>query len=307
MTLQQALCFVETARVHNFTLAAQNLFVSQSALSYSLQMLEKELGVPLFVRKKSGRKAELTEYGQAFLPYCQSAIEELEEGKEKIESLRNPAGGVVSILYSYLNCHTLIPEIFADFYQNMAYQNISVHFNVNHEKAKFEQEILSGKADLAFACTREYPGIETRPIATQELKIYMSVYHPLADKGRLRLEDIKDDVLISYYKNANLYNWILEMFRSRGIRPNISSDGREWAAHLTYVSLNQGITILPEMSVNLPNIRKIDIDHPMNHRNIYMLWAKDRELTAAAACVRKYCIRWSKSHYGNIIDTFHFS
>lgn len=68
MTLQQIKYFLEVAKTQKFTLAAKNLFVAQSGLSYAIHELEHELGVPLFVRN-ANKKVTLTEYGEKYLPY----------------------------------------------------------------------------------------------------------------------------------------------------------------------------------------------------------------------------------------------
>lgn len=300
MTLQQIIYFIEIAHTQHFTQAAQNLFVSQSALSYSIQALEKELGVPLFIRRKRERKVEMTAYGKTFLPYCEMALDKINEGQKQIDMLKNPFSGVVSILYSYINCHELIPQLFKDFYKNGESEEILIHFDVNHEKAKFEEDLLDGKADLAFACTSEYVGLDTVPVAQQELFIYLSNSHALAGREKLSLYDIKDEQIIGYYKNSNLYDWITEMFQDCGLKPNMTSSYQEWASHMVYVSLDQGIAILPNLPYDSTTIAKIKIDHPKSKRFIYMLSPQDGRLTSAAEYIRNYCMEWAKQNKDKI-------
>ena len=59
MTLLQLKYFLEAARTGSFTMAAKNLFVAQSSLSYAIHELEHELGVPLFVGSAGKMKIEL--------------------------------------------------------------------------------------------------------------------------------------------------------------------------------------------------------------------------------------------------------
>ena len=72
MTLQQLIYFREVADTRNFTKASKNLNVTQSALSYSIISLERELELPLFIRS-CGRKIELTSYGSVLLPMAAQA------------------------------------------------------------------------------------------------------------------------------------------------------------------------------------------------------------------------------------------
>jgi DNA-binding transcriptional LysR family regulator len=62
--------FLEVARVGNFSRAAENLHVTQSALSQRIKNLEEDLGLTLFIRDPAG--ARLTESGQEILRYCQT-------------------------------------------------------------------------------------------------------------------------------------------------------------------------------------------------------------------------------------------
>jgi len=298
MTLQQLLYFREVVETQHFTQAAQNLYVSQSALSYSIQSLEREIGVPLFIRRKSDKNVKLTVYGKAFLPYCRQAIEALEAGRDELNRMRNPQSGVVSIIYSYINCHKLIPDIFNQFYDENDYGDISVQFAVNHEKTKVESEVIYGNADLGFACTVSYDGLEMVPIAWQELVLMLPAKHPLAKKKVLTLEDIKDEMMISYYPDSNLYAWISEMYRQSGLKLNPAENFNDWSSRMTHVALNLGVAISPMIPVDPHLIAVRKLDHPMNKRKIYMFWPVERDLSPAAEYVKDYCIEWSLKKYG---------
>lgn len=293
MTLQQILYFIEVAHTRHFTQAAQNLFVSQSALSYSVQSLEKELGVPLFIRRKSGKNVELTDYGETFLPYCEQVVATLDAGKTKLDELRNPSSGVVSVVYSYMNCHRFIPELFNDFYEENDYSDISVQFNVNYGRAKIEEKVLSGDIDLGFACTEQYDGLETIVVDNQELVVMLPVSHPLANKKKLTLEDLREERMISYDPESNLYRWITEMYRTSGLKMNIQEAHDDWYSFITHVALNRGVTIAPQLPVDPGLIATVPLDHPMRYRKVYMFWAKERELSPAAEYVRKYIIDYT--------------
>ena len=89
--------------------------------------------------------------------------------------------GVVNIAYSYIN-GSQIPAFFNSFYKESSHNDISIDFKVNHRRAVFERDVLSGKIDLAFACTKTFEGLEVTPIARQELVLMLPVNHPLAQE-----------------------------------------------------------------------------------------------------------------------------
>lgn len=76
MTLQQISFFTAICRCGNFTMAADELYISQSSISKSIIALEKELGADLFVR--TTRKIRLSEMGQLLLPYAMRIVQEYE-------------------------------------------------------------------------------------------------------------------------------------------------------------------------------------------------------------------------------------
>src|SRR6476661_4078185 len=80
MDQQQLVAFERIVREGSFNRAARLLGVSQATISVRIQALERELGGPLFVR--GGRRAALTEAGEAFLPYARRALDVIAAGRE---------------------------------------------------------------------------------------------------------------------------------------------------------------------------------------------------------------------------------
>ncbi len=289
MTLQQIVYFVEVARTQHFTKAAQNLYVSQSSLSHSIQLLEKELEVPLFVRK-SGKKVVMTEYADAFLPYCERILLEIDNSKQEIERMRNPMSGTVSVGYSYVNCATLVPDLFNQFYLDNDYEDITVEFFINHERIRLEEQAAQGKLDLVFSCTPGWDGLESVVVDRQDLVVMLPINHPLAQEKSVTVEQIKDEPIICYYHGWNLSNKVEEIFRESGYRPNFTHFTIDWSAQVAMVSLGLGIMISPRLPVDPHLVSVVELDHPLRSRDVYMLWPENRKLSPAAEYVRKYCL-----------------
>ena len=85
MNLQQLRYFHRIAALKNYTKASEELFVAQSSLSHSMAKLEKELGVPLFV--KLGRNIEVTHYGEKFDRHVAVILQELELAQNEIQEV----------------------------------------------------------------------------------------------------------------------------------------------------------------------------------------------------------------------------
>jgi DNA-binding transcriptional LysR family regulator len=87
--------FVAIVRRGGFTRAAGVLHLSQPAVSRRLELLERELGAPLFERMRSG--AVLTEAGHAFLPHAEALLASMRDGVDAVKALHGPDQGTITL------------------------------------------------------------------------------------------------------------------------------------------------------------------------------------------------------------------
>jgi DNA-binding transcriptional LysR family regulator len=95
MELDQVEAFVAIVRRGGFTRAAATLHLSQPAVSRRLDLLERELGRPLFDRTRGG--AQLTEAGRAFLPHAETLLASMRDGVEAVRALERSDRGTVTV------------------------------------------------------------------------------------------------------------------------------------------------------------------------------------------------------------------
>jgi len=99
MDLRALRYFVEVVRCQSFTVAAEHLFVGQSAVSKLVRNLEEDVGVPLLIRDEGQRKRRviLTDAGQIVLTYAQHMLASERALMEELSSLGNLQQGSLSI------------------------------------------------------------------------------------------------------------------------------------------------------------------------------------------------------------------
>lgn len=95
MELSEIEAFVTIQRAGGFTRAAELLHLSQPAVSRRIELLERELGAPLFERLPSGIR--LTEAGLAFLPYAQQVLAAISDGKAAVHALEEEEQGTITL------------------------------------------------------------------------------------------------------------------------------------------------------------------------------------------------------------------
>lgn len=287
MTLQQLIYFREVADTRNFTKASRNLHVTQSALSYSILSLERELELPLFIRG-CGKKIDLTSYGSVLLPMAEQAISSMENIEETMRRIRDPHAGVVNIAFSYVNGWRFIPQMLRAFREEAPEGSISVQLQVNHTRNNFEEDVLKGSVDIAFSCLEKMEGLTTVPFAQQQLYAALPPDHPLAGRESLAVQDIADEPLIGYHRGRNLDRWIGQMFEKEGCRPNTIEYTDDWSAQITKVSVGEGISIMQRVPAADAGVVFVPMRGDMAQRTVYIMWASDRRLSDAAEFARDY-------------------
>ena len=95
MNLSQLRYFRKLAQVQHFTRAAEELFITQPALSNSIKQLENELGVPLF--EQQGRNVRLTKYGREFNEYVTEGLDAIDKGIQIEREHANNLSGSIDI------------------------------------------------------------------------------------------------------------------------------------------------------------------------------------------------------------------
>jgi DNA-binding transcriptional LysR family regulator len=143
MTLRQLEIFLAVGREGNFTRAARALRLSQPTLSEHVRELERELGRPLFVRRK--RSVTLTEAGRVFEPHARSAVQTVGDGRLAVQELDGLARGSLLIGAGTTPGIYVLPETLAAFARE--YPGIDVTLRIANSRA-IEEQIRSNQLDL---------------------------------------------------------------------------------------------------------------------------------------------------------------
>ena len=138
--------FLEVAKQGNISAAAQNLFISQSAVSQSVKQLEEQLQVRLFSR--STRGVSLTSEGKLLFEYVSHALGLLQSGEEKIAASRQLLTGELIIGASDTVTKTYLLSRLEAFHKD--YPDIRIRI-LNGTTSMVLDYLHAGQVDIAFA------------------------------------------------------------------------------------------------------------------------------------------------------------
>ena len=283
MTLQQLHYFRVLAKVENYTKAAEILLIAQPSLSNSISQLEKELNTQLFER--SGRKVKLSYAGERFLEYVEKSLDILEEGTMMLKTLADSSKGEVSLGYIYSVSSKFIPEMIKKFYEDDF--NKSIKFSlVQNLNEHLLRDLKSNKIDLAICRNRK--GFKYAKIKSARYLIIQE--HRFHKKKCISISDMIDEHFMALSKSSSLRDVVDDIFAQSDFTPNIVFEAEECNAVISFVSLNFGISIVPEIQSMYKHVDTVKIcDLPLK-REIYLCWTDDKYLSPAAMKTRDFII-----------------
>lgn len=152
--------FYTVAKAGNISKAANQLFISQPAISKAISKLEHELGTDLFCR--SSRGVSLTEEGQVLYEYVERAFDNLNKGEENLKQYTQLGLGHIRIGVSTSLCKHILLDYLKDFIRENPHIKFSIdcHSTINTIKLLKNDEI-----DIGLICNTELPkGIVYSPV-----------------------------------------------------------------------------------------------------------------------------------------------
>lgn len=194
--IQDILCVLEVANEKKITKAAENLFLTQSAVSQKIARTEKTLGLTLFER--TNRSVELTKEGAAFVEHASHMVKEWEAFLSRMEELSSK-----SIHHLIIGMHTLaiyseLPELITAFTD--AHPNFKVSLSTHDDNLK---KVQTKKIDFFFVNTNtnpsmEYDGLAQIPLMEDSLCILLHKTDSLVNLDYVDSEKLSGYHLISW-------------------------------------------------------------------------------------------------------------
>jgi LysR family hydrogen peroxide-inducible transcriptional activator len=243
--IDQLRYFLGVAERGNFTRAAENLAISQPALSRSIQKLEDELGQPVFERKT--RSVTLTEAGVLLQSRAQQILTILEDTKAEItddgQSGRIRVGAIPTIAPYFL------PKKLQQFADEFPKATLIVQEDTTDALLKACTQGEIDLAILALPISARY--LEIEELFEEELLLVLPTDHPLVKKEKIRLSDVEPYPFVLMNEAHCLSDNIVSFCRQRSFQPLAVERTNQLAMVQELVSLSHGVSMIPEMAQRL--------------------------------------------------------
>src|SRR6188472_3041482 len=247
----------EVAVRGSFSAAAESLSFTQSAISQQIAALEREAGCTLVQRNARGIR--LTEAGEALVRHADAILARLADAEAELEAIAGLRGGRLRLVAFPSAGATLAPRAVAAFRERHPAVDITL---IPGEPEDGIAALKAGETDIALLIESGFetchdPAIERTPIMEDPMYALLPAGHPLAERRRLRLDDLRNDswIMGPPVTTCPDSEILLRACQGAGFEPRIAFNSDDYRAIQGFVAAGMGVSLIPDLA--LPPVRHI--------------------------------------------------
>jgi LysR family hydrogen peroxide-inducible transcriptional activator len=242
MELEQLRQVLKIAERKNFTRAAEELLLSQPALSRSIARLEEELGQPLFERRT--RSVELTDAGRSLVSRAERILALVDDAKAEIAD--DGETGTIRVGAIPTVAPYCLPQALRGFAQTCPKASLLVTEEVTE---RLLDKCREGQVDVGLlALPISARHLEVEALFEEELLLILPPDHPLAEKKRIGIEDLQTYPFVLLDEAHCLTDSVVSFCRRKSFQPLAVERTSQLATVQELVSLGHGVSLIPAMA-----------------------------------------------------------
>lgn len=252
MDIRQLKYFIKIVELDfNMSVAAENLFVSQSTLSVAITKFEERERVVLFERS-AGRLLGLTDEGEEFYHAAVNIVKQHEEMMDSLRTGSSKTKGTIRIGIPPF----VLSVVFSEIVPKLIRENPDIKFEIREVGAyQLEKELLLGEIDIAILLspTQISPDlVDSYEVFQSELTCFMSPKHEFADQDIIHWNDLHQKDLAIADKTFMINHILKNKFQRHNVQPNLVLVSQSWDFLISSVILNpETLVILPHPIVDV--------------------------------------------------------
>lgn len=278
MDTQLLQAFAAVAESGSFSAAAEQLHLTQPAVSKRIALLESQLDCALFDR--IGRQIALTEAGRALLPHAQAVLHELRAARRHIQDLRGGVTGLLTMGISHhMGLHRL-PPLLQQFTQQYPEVRLDIDF-LDSEEAY--ERVLLGEVEIGVItlAPEEKPSLQQITVWHDELVVTVARNHPLATQKRVTAQALSRHRAILPGLNTYTGRIIKTLFEQQRLPLDVSMSTNYLETIKVMVAIGLGWSVLPRTLVD-DQLCALALTGQKLSRNLGVVIHRERSLSNAA-------------------------
>lgn len=240
LSLQQLRVFLTVARRLSFTRAAEELFLTQPAVSVQVQKLERVVGQRLF--EHLGKRVRLTPAGELLCRYAERLLDLTEELRAQLAELSDACQGVLGIGASTTIGVSVLPALLQRFRARHPGVLLRLHIGNVPEVA---QRVLDGQLDLGLiAGDHPHEHLQSRPFLDDELVLVVPPTHRWASCPAIEPRALSGEPLILRERGSTTRAAVEQALAAAGVALNVVAELNNNEALLEAVELGIGVAMV---------------------------------------------------------------
>ncbi len=300
ITLRQLRVFEAVARHMNFSRAAEELHLSQPAVSIQVKELTAEVGLPLIERL--GRRTYLTPAGDEMRHCARAIAQRLREADDAVAQLKGVTGGRLNVAVISAGDY-FFPRVLAEF----ARRHPGVSFNLTvHNREGLLREIADNLTDLAVMVRPPTdPDTVAVPFAPHPYVIVAAPDHPLAAARRIPRAALVREHFIQRERGSDTWNSMREVFGRRFARLSTTMEIRSTETIKQMVVAGMGIAFLSAHTIGLElksrMLTVLDVEGFPAMLNWYLVHHRSKRLPPVALAFKEFLMREGAALIGRLV------
>lgn len=294
MNINQLKYFIAVAEYRSFTKAANQYYISQTAITQQIQALEETMNVLLIDR--SHRPIALTPAGNIFLHEAKSILERMNTAMGKVRDASVGLAGTLRIGYTKGYERSNLSNILRAFH--LEFPNILITC-YRCDTDMLAAGLFNSDYDIIFTWDStnilQESGIEYRLIELAPLVVALYAGHPFAQRNSLSRGELRDETILYMSPSATGEsfgdNHFMELYRLSGYQPNILFRSNDIESILMMIAAEEGISILPSYVTSklgdADNLVFVPLVGEGEYEKIISVWKKEDKSPALRHFIHK--------------------
>lgn len=246
MDIRSLRYFVEVVQLNGFSRAAERLFVTQPAISRSIQKLEQELGYTLLVRENDG--VRLTDEGEILLSHAKQILKQFNSMNKALKEKEGPLSGILNVGLPPVIASTYFADIIMAFSQRYPQVELKILELGTH---KMMEAMLNGEVETAAVMLPfDNELFDLHVFSSDRLMLLVSEQHPLAMRNSVKFAELIDEPFIFFSEDFRINELVMSACGIYGKKPVIAGRSSHLDLVTAMVRAGVGVTLLPDSMWN---------------------------------------------------------
>jgi len=294
MNLERLKVFSTVANLKSFTRAAEELYMTQPAISKNIKQIEEFYGVVLF--RRIGNHIELTEAGNKLLQFANDILKLADEAKEALNEGKLQAEEKIVLSVGSTVGVYILPLVLKKFIKK--YPKVQFTIEISNAQ-KILDQFVEGTIDMGIIGALVHKtSLNYQPFISEELKLIVANNHPWSELNQILVSDLKGQSFFLREKGSGLRYVVEERLKKAGLELDNVIEMPNNEAIVKLVEAGLGVSIVSEYAIaedlELNRVKTVGIKDLDLHRHFYLVYQEEKLLSKTFNNFMNYLLEINK-------------